>query len=340
MAAAHVATMGVVRLAGRAPRAVHVYAYATQHAVESHNLLASAARADLPLAIVGTAHVWTDWVTRMRHYVALCAAHAPDDLLVLLDAFDVVVTAASTSQTDEALAAAFRAFGRPIVVSGDVTCCEAINCVPLNAAWWAANPPRSRTREPTPYKYVNAGTVMGRAGALARMYGWMLQQQFKDDQRGLGAFMNAHPRDVALDTERVLFWAHTFRSEVPPATPPFFTHFAGPRADTKALLREAYARHGGPLAITRSATSGHAAVQDMLTRVGVGVVAVLLVAVVVLGGLLVRERRRSRQPPPRPARSPTRAAASPPPTPPRPPQEGRRRLTADRRIAASSGRDP
>jgi len=270
--------MGVVRYSASAGR-VKVYAYATAHAVESHNLLVSAVRAGLDAAVVGTRHTWRGWRARMLEYRDLCAVHAPTALVVLSDAYDVVVTAAAGEGSDSAdarLEAEFTKFGADVVVAGDTTCCEMVNCVPLHR-WWAAR--GTTLQSAPPYKHVNAGLVMGRAGALCDMYEWMLAHGHDDDQRGLGEYMNAFPARVALDADRALFWCHTFVNDEPPRRAPFFTHYAGPRSETKVLLAKAYAEHGGDVAIHGAALSGHAALQERMLQVGIGAGVVMLGAI-------------------------------------------------------------
>src|SRR4051812_112669 len=83
------ARLGVVRspvpLTTRGPHGsggltLILYAFATGQTPESHNLQESAARAGLPLYVIGTKVSWgaslTPFKERMRNSRSLCAAHA------------------------------------------------------------------------------------------------------------------------------------------------------------------------------------------------------------------------------------------------------------------------
>lgn len=137
---------------------------------------------------------WGGWRFRMQVYQEACAREAPNTILILTDADDVL----SIRKPDGVLEA-FQQFQKPIVVSAETLCLS--NCKSLDR-YWAANP---HTDQPS-YRYANCGCLMGRAGNLAAMWQWMLDRDFQDDQIGLGHYIESFPENIALDTGGHLFY--------------------------------------------------------------------------------------------------------------------------------------
>jgi hypothetical protein len=97
----------------------------------------------------------------------------------------------------------FNTFKKDMVVSMELFCGGRINppeifncvqCVPLTAYWRHHNVATLPHR-----KFANNGLVSGRAKALKACLNWIIDNNYVDDQLGLGAYMNAFPDRVAAD---------------------------------------------------------------------------------------------------------------------------------------------
>jgi hypothetical protein len=163
-----------------------------------------------------------------------CAQLSPDAIVLTTDADDVIVV----RRYDAELLTRFHAFGKDIVVSAELSCIN--NCQPI-PEYWELQP-----QSTTAFKYANGGGQMGRAGAIAEMWKWALDEGYDDDQVGLGNYIKTHPDRVALDAEHKIFYVvpppianrtptYTFENNEVTAVDsphdlssnPYFLHFAG-----------------------------------------------------------------------------------------------------------------
>jgi len=190
---------------------------------------------------LGYGQIWGGWRFRMKLYMEACLKEPSETILVLTDADDVLCV-----KSGEGMLEKFLSFNKSIVCTAEVTCNIGV-CLPVDNYWKVRNQLNQSS-----YKYVNCGTMMGRAGALAKMWKWMLDNNFQDDQLGLCNYVNTFPELFHVDSTNSLFYV------VPPpvanATPliewqknsnnisyvkslretvdqsvcePFFIHFAG-----------------------------------------------------------------------------------------------------------------
>ena len=142
-----------------------------------------------------------------------------------------------------------------ITVTGmEALCLE--NCGYVGS-WWSGA--KTKGREPTSMrKYVNGGLVMGRAGAIAAAYTWVLAQpaHYTDDQIGLAAYIGAHPAAWAPDDGSILVHnkhaGQRISTEERAGAGAYFLHYVGVSKMPPVFpIQEAWAAHSGPLAISR-----------------------------------------------------------------------------------------
>lgn len=160
------------------------------------NFCTSLQRAKIPYELLGVGEKWGGWRYRMQTYVNTLTTLPQDEIVLLSDADDMLCLRGTATELEEA----FLAFDKPIVVAAELTCNPMYNCVPVVNYWGDTPPPV--------FQYVNAGVVVGRANALAEMWQWILDQGYDDDQRGLGAYVNAHPSNVVLDSDCKIFYVN------------------------------------------------------------------------------------------------------------------------------------
>jgi hypothetical protein len=148
--------------------------------------------------LIGVGEKWGSWPTRMRAYRDFLCTLDDEQLVVLSDARDVVCV-----RGPKAFVKGFNTFKKDMVVSMELLCGGKLNppeifncvqCIPLTAYW------RHHKVDPLPCrKFVNNGLVSGRAKALKACLNWIIDNNYVDDQLGLGAYMNAFPDRVAAD---------------------------------------------------------------------------------------------------------------------------------------------
>lgn len=144
---------------------------------------------------LGHGQTWGGWRFRMKLYMEACAQEPSDAILILTDADDILCVKPETGLQQK-----FLNFLKPIVLSAEINCSSA-SCRPLDDYWKVTNGTNKSS-----YKYVNCGTMMGRAGHLAIMWKWMLDNNFQDDQLALGYYVNQFPEMCHVDETNELFY--------------------------------------------------------------------------------------------------------------------------------------
>jgi hypothetical protein len=145
--------------------------------------------------IIGKGVVWKGWVTRMQTIVDFMKTLPTDEICVLCDAFDVMCLRGS-----EGFDVDFDTFQKDIVVSAEAVCGPG-NCH-FPERWWQVHELKRDIQD----RYCNAGLIAGKSVALKEMFEWILEQQYTDDQKGVGNFMDAFESKIHLDYEHRLFF--------------------------------------------------------------------------------------------------------------------------------------
>ena len=73
-------------------------------------------------------------------------------------------------------------------------------CVPINNYYKYHNISIKPTR-----RFVNSGLIVGYAKDLRKIWSWIVERNYKDDQGALCDYINAHPETIRLDGEAELF---------------------------------------------------------------------------------------------------------------------------------------
>lgn len=138
---------------------------------------------------------WGGWRFRMKTYMEACQKLEPSTIVVLTDADDVLAVRPSIGILE-----LYHSFGRPIVLATEPVCLRS-NCQPVSEYWKTNQLPVHSTSQ-----FVNCGSMMGTATALATMWAWMLNNGYEDDQFALGNYTNHFPELVALDSLNRIFY--------------------------------------------------------------------------------------------------------------------------------------
>jgi hypothetical protein len=160
--------------------------------------------------VIGEGEKWEGWRTRMIAYVRTLERLPPKKIVVLSDARDVFCIRGSKT-----FIKAFESYKKPVVTSMEIFC-EAydhwreelkthVQCMTL-ASYWKHHGITS----PHDRKFVNNGLVAGYASDLKDIYQWMYDNNYTDDQFGLGNYVITFPDKVATDCDAKLLHTSTF----------------------------------------------------------------------------------------------------------------------------------
>lgn len=146
------------------------------------------------LKIGGVDVKWNGWITKMKTYSEILqkiAIEEPDELVICSDAYDTLPIRKENEFKKE-----FEQFHTDIVVSAENHCGG--NCRPLK---------RYDTSN-SKYKYVNAGLLAGKAKPLAKLWTYLYEKKYSDDQIGLSEYIdtNFDMNHIQLDSEAKLFF--------------------------------------------------------------------------------------------------------------------------------------
>jgi GR25 family glycosyltransferase involved in LPS biosynthesis len=160
---------------------------------------------------IGQGDVWKGYVaTRATSYKKYLEMIPRETLVILSDARDVICL-----RNPSAFQQGYRSFGKDVIVSMELFCEGKLEptpnhektkwqCEPLVKYW-------THLGIKQPYrKFVNAGLIAGKAGALSDMLNWIIDKGFTDDQLGIGSYMNTFPEKVAADYEAQMLHSSTF----------------------------------------------------------------------------------------------------------------------------------
>ena len=204
-------------------RRVQLVTFVTHEAPELDKLRASAAAVGAELQVVlvsesfGPLHGWGPRLLAMHEYVSDAARFSdPRDLVVCVDGFDVLIKRPLAVAVSEFEAMTSSKLGECVLLSAETACspdASVAHCFPSTG---------------TPYKYPNAGTLMGHVDAMRQLLGAHLAefQVPMDDQswwqtRYLDELPKGAAARVLLDSNARVFqclWGATDHFERDPAT--------------------------------------------------------------------------------------------------------------------------
>jgi hypothetical protein len=149
------------------------------------------------LNIIGKNIQWKGWITRMTQYRDYAKNSDPNELLVFLDAFDVVCIKNSNDFKKK-----FEQMNRKYIF-GCEDICNIIATCKRPKKWQKIN---------NIYDFfVNGGCVIARAKDIIYLWDWCIKNKhIDDDQIALGYFMDEHPYDVMLDTKNIFVYNDLF----------------------------------------------------------------------------------------------------------------------------------
>lgn len=191
--------------------------------------------------IVGLGSKWESFRTKMISYKKALQNIDANQVVVCLDAHDAICVQDSTGFIEH-----FLYYQAPIVVGCEKDCPFSIHnrfiqygCCPNIDKWR-----RFHKMDMRNLMYVNSGCIVGYAGELYQMFAWILDHKdfyVKDDQAGVGFYMNEFPHKVKFDIQNRLVYNDKIGRgmkietspegglKIPLPHLPYFLHFPGIR---------------------------------------------------------------------------------------------------------------
>ena len=154
---------------------------------------------DWKYEMIGAGEVWTGFEGRMIAYMNVLKTLDKTQIVILSDARDVVCIRNSRKFITE-----FKKCNKPIVVSMEMFA-EGINSYDCNKTYfqvtWIEKYWKMYNIDYTNVirKFVNLGLIAGYAGDLYTMLKWCIDNGYKDDQKGVGAYVNEFPHVIYAD---------------------------------------------------------------------------------------------------------------------------------------------
>lgn len=187
--------------------------------------------------VVGMGLKWESFRTKMKCYRDALRNVNKKQVVVCIDAYDAICLRDSVGFLD-----AFNQYNTPILISYESFCYfyniynrffQLGNCPNIDKWKQFHQIPLS---EPI---YVNSGCIIGYAGEVYKMFDWILKISIRDDQVGVGMYMNEFPQNVRLDLEDRLVFNDNFgkrlqiqvlennQIQMDLLHKPYFIHFPG-----------------------------------------------------------------------------------------------------------------
>lgn len=158
--------------------------------------------------LIGKDEIWKGWRTRMAAYLRILQTLNPNKVVILTDARDVLCCRSSN-----AFMKAFEYFKCDLIPCMELMCDNQINrpddyigdqCYPISNYWKHHNITAPARR------YVNNGLVAGKVFKLMEVLEFGIKNNFTDDQKSLGTFINKYPQSIAVDMHAELFHTTCF----------------------------------------------------------------------------------------------------------------------------------
>ena len=150
--------------------------------------------------IIGHGEIWNGFITKMTGYRDYLKTLDSNKIVVISDAHDVYCTRNSTNFIKE-----FNKYNANIIVSMEMfaegSLAYSKEREPYFQVTWLGEYFKYHNIDPnsTFKKYVNSGLLIGYAKHLLHLFNWCLENNYTDDQKALGAYMNKYPEGVYAD---------------------------------------------------------------------------------------------------------------------------------------------
>lgn len=192
------------------------------------------------LCVLGEGKEWKSFRTKMECYRDALRITKKDQIVVCLDAYDVICVRDSHQLRED-----FLSFDTPIVIGYENVSTYTIynKYIKIGVSPCISTWKKYHNIDPTKRIFVNSGCIVGYASEICKMFEWILNYrrfEIDDDQIGVGYYMNKFPHKVKLDVEskiclndnyanhyKVSVKVHDDLLHVSSKHVPYFIHFPG-----------------------------------------------------------------------------------------------------------------
>ncbi|MXN64270.1 hypothetical protein GR183_05090 [Stappia sp. GBMRC 2046] len=148
----------------------------------------------IPLEVIGEGRPYPGHGAKIEYVIEYLSAQDPDEVVMYVDGYDVVLLANS-----EEIERKFREFGHPFVFSTEQNC-------NVNGGLFARFPVWFRyPKGKRPYRFINAGTFIGKAGYMRDLLQRLDAALAPSDQTVINQYYVHHPAELALDHDHEIF---------------------------------------------------------------------------------------------------------------------------------------
>lgn len=148
----------------------------------------------IPLEVIGEGRPYPGHGAKIEYVIEYLSVQDPDEIVMYVDGYDVVFLAGA-----EEIERKFRAFGHPFVFSTEQNC-------NVNGGLFARFPVWFRyPKGKGPYRFINAGTFVGKAGYMRDLLRRIDATQAASDQTVINRYYVKHQSEFALDYEQEIF---------------------------------------------------------------------------------------------------------------------------------------
>ena len=146
------------------------------------------------ITVIGAGETWEGFGTKIFAYTDYLKTLPGDDIVVLIDARDVLINGTPAQFLERFTPA------RVLIVSAEFGCCsEGDPVITADDRRWI----ESYTDNPN--RYLNSGMVAGLVSSFQRVYPFGMTKAGEDDQNAMTRYWKDNPEDIILDYDERLF---------------------------------------------------------------------------------------------------------------------------------------
>lgn len=252
----------VVNITYETDSKIKVFTYATEMKDTLRVLLESLKRNGYSYEVVGYGKPWSGFRNRMSEYLNAVKAYkdkvGDNELAVIIDGYDCLSIKDSQSVYNTFINRSRNT--APVMFGVEIVCNG--NCNKNIVDWYQYHniyggkdsiekgyilkPDGVVSEKPV---FLNAGMLMGRVGALEKMYNGMLALNIEDDQVAAGTYILQHMDDIDLDIEESIFRnkpgdkSDIYLDDEGKPHGPAFLHFPGNSSQNSSVLMSIYSKY-------------------------------------------------------------------------------------------------
>jgi len=175
---------------------IKILSYANRIIPSVENLIYSLEKYNYDYEILGIGEKWKGFISKIIAYKNACSKEPKNKIIVCCDSMDVLVCGFSNEVSKKLYNHNFQ---DKLLFGAEILCTNDYNCTPLKK-WWSLNNHRFDTYQTQ--RYCNSGVVIGTAEKQYKLWSWILENNYTDDQKGACEYIETFPNEVDLDVKQ------------------------------------------------------------------------------------------------------------------------------------------